>query len=166
VPPPPAERDALERERLDRERMEFALEEARLALDHHDVPVGAVLFDREGRLLARGHNRREELADPLAHAEVEVIRAAAAARGSWRLDGTILYVTLEPCVMCAGALVNARVDELVFGAWDRRFGAVETIHQLCTDPRLNHRLEVRGGVSEEPCRKLLQDFFRARRNKT
>ena len=147
--------------------MLLALEEARLALDHQppDVPVGAVLFDREGRVLARGRNRREERGDPTAHAELEALREGARARGHWRLDGTILYVTLEPCAMCAGALVNARVDALVFGAWDKRFGAVETIYELCTDPRLNHRLEVRAGVLEEPCRVLLQDFFRARRGK-
>ncbi|MGE0713119.1 MAG: tRNA adenosine(34) deaminase TadA [Planctomycetota bacterium] len=148
------------------QRMLLALEEARRALEHEDVPVGAVLLDHDGRVLGRGHNRREERGDPLAHAEVEALREAAAARGRWRLDGTVLYVTLEPCVMCAGALVNARVDALVFGAWDLRFGAVETVFQLCTDPRLNHRLEVRGGVLEEPCRALLQDFFRARRGRS
>lgn len=147
----------------DSERMLLALEEARLALDHDDVPVGAVLFDRDGKVLARGRNRREQRGDPTAHAEIEALRSAAEARGRWRLDGTLLYVTLEPCVMCAGALVNARVDAVIFGAWDRRFGAVETIHTLCTDPKLNHRLEVTAGVLEEPCRVLLQEFFRARR---
>jgi tRNA(adenine34) deaminase len=146
--------------------MRLALEEARLALDHDDVPVGAVLFDQEGRLLARGHNRREVDDDPTAHAEVEVMRRAASARSRWRLEGTILYVTLEPCVMCAGALVNARVDEVVFGAWDLRFGAAGTIMNLCQDDRLNHRLEVHGGVLEAPCRELLQEFFRSRRKRT
>lgn len=145
--------------------MRLALAEARLALDHDDVPVGAVLFDHEGRLLARGHNRREVADDPTAHAEVEVMRRGAEARGRWRLEGTVLYVTLEPCVMCAGALVNARVDEVVFGAWDLRFGAAGTIMNLCQDERLNHRLEVRGGVLEDPCRELLQEFFRARRKR-
>lgn len=151
--------------RDDKARMRLALEEARLALDHDDVPVGAVLFDQEGNLLARGHNRREVDDDPTAHAEVEVMRRAAQARNRWRLEGTILYVTLEPCVMCAGALVNARVDEVVFGAWDLRFGAAGTIMNLCQDERLNHRLEVHGGVLEAPCREFLQEFFRARRKR-
>ncbi|MBL4846798.1 MAG: nucleoside deaminase [Planctomycetes bacterium] len=146
--------------------MRLALDEARLALDHDDVPVGAVLFNQEGQLLARGHNRREVDDDPTAHAEVDVLRRAASARNRWRLEGTILYVTLEPCVMCAGALVNARVDEVVFGAWDLRFGAAGTIMNLCQDDRLNHRLEVRGGVLEAPCREFLQEFFRARRKRT
>lgn len=146
--------------------MRLALDEARLALDHDDVPVGAVLFDQEGRLLARGHNRREVDDDPTAHAEVDVMRRAARARNRWRLEGTILYVTLEPCVMCAGALVNARVDEVVFGAWDLRFGAAGTIMNLCQDERLNHRLAVQGGVLEAPCREFLQEFFRARRKRT
>ena len=145
--------------------MELALEQARLALDHEDVPVGAVVIDRDGSVLGRGHNRREQRGDPIAHAEVEALRAAAAARGSWRLDGTTLYCTLEPCVMCAGALVNARVESLVFGAWDLRFGGVETVFQLCTDSRLNHRLQVTGGVLEPPCRELLQAFFKARRGR-
>ena len=145
--------------------MRLALDEARLALDHDDVPVGAVLLDREGNVLGRGRNRREERGDPTAHAEIEALRQAAERRGLWRLDGTVLYVTLEPCAMCAGALVNARVDELVFGAWDPRAGAVETLFEVCTDPRLNHRLTVRGGVLEGPCRELLQDFFRAKRER-
>ncbi len=145
--------------------MRLALDEARLALDHDDVPVGAVLLDREGNVLGRGRNRREERGDPTAHAEIEALRQAAEARGLWRLEGTVLFVTLEPCAMCAGALVNARVDELVFGAWDPRAGAVETLYQVCTDARLNHRLTVRGGVLEEPCKELLQSFFRAKRER-
>src|SRR5690606_2911785 len=103
--------------------------------------------------------------DPTAHAELEALRQAAATRGLWRLDDTVLFVTLEPCAMCAGALVNARVGELVFGAWDPRAGAVETLYGICTDPRLNHRLVVRGGILEEPCRELLQAFFRAKRER-
>ena len=145
--------------------MRLALDEARLALAHDDVPVGAVLFDSEGNVLGRGHNRREERGDPTAHAEVEALREAADQLGLWRLDGTVLYVTLEPCAMCAGALVNARVSEVVFGAWDKRAGAVESLFRICDDARLNHRLRVSGGVLEEPCRTLLQDFFRARRKK-
>jgi tRNA(adenine34) deaminase len=145
--------------------MRLALDEARLALAHEDVPVGAVLLDGDGAVLGRGHNRREERGDPTAHAEVEALREAAAARGLWRLDGTVLYVTLEPCAMCAGALVNARVAEVVFGAWDPRAGAVESLYRICDDERLNHRMGVRGGVLEEPCRTLLQDFFKVRRGR-
>lgn len=145
--------------------MRLALDEARLALDHDDVPVGAVLVDADGNVVGRGHNRRELNGDPLAHAEVEALRAASEAVGLWRLDGTVLYVTLEPCAMCAGALVNARVSRLVYGAWDPRAGAVDSLFSICTDPRLNHRLEVRAGVLEPECRQLLQDFFRARRGK-
>ncbi|MEZ6184931.1 MAG: tRNA adenosine(34) deaminase TadA [Planctomycetota bacterium] len=152
---PPTERDL--------QFMQLALDEARLALEHDDVPVGAVVVDAEGTVLGRGRNRREERGDPTAHAEIEVLRAAAATRGRWRLEGTTLYVTLEPCVMCAGALVNARVERLVFGAWDHRFGGVESVYQLCTSPQLNHRLQVTAGVLEAPCRELLQAFFRARR---
>lgn len=149
----------------DDERMRLALDEARAALAHEDVPVGAVLFDADGHVIGRGHNRREERGDPLAHAEVEAIRQAARERGLWRLDGTTLYVTLEPCAMCAGALVNARVSRLVYGARDPRAGAVESLYTVCTDPRLNHRLEVRGGVLEDACAQLLRDFFRRRRGR-
>lgn len=150
----------------DQRFMTLALEEARLALEHDDVPVGAILVDDvTGEVLARDHNRREQRGDPTAHAEVLVLRAGGDARGRWRLENTTLYVTLEPCVMCAGALVNARVDGLVFGAWDKRWGAVETIYQLTSDPKLNHRLPVRSGVLEPECRAMLQAFFRARRGK-
>jgi tRNA(adenine34) deaminase len=145
--------------------MRLALDEAQLALAHEDVPVGAVLLDNEGNVLGRGHNRREERGDPTAHAEVEALRDAAANRGLWRLDETVLYVTLEPCAMCAGALVNARVAEVVFGAWDKRAGAAESLFRICDDPRLNHRLRVRGGLLEESCRALLQDFFKSRRRR-
>ena len=145
--------------------MRLALDEARLALDHDDVPVGAIVVDDAGNVLGRGRNRREQRGDPTAHAEVEALREAAQTRGLWRLDDTVLYVTLEPCAMCAGALVNARVRELVFGAWDPKAGAVDSLFGICTDPRLNHRLEVRGGVLEAPCRELLQGFFRRRRGR-
>jgi len=145
--------------------MRLALDEALLALDTDDVPVGAVLVDRDGNVLGRGRNRREADGDPTAHAEVEALRAAARQRGLWRLDETVLYVTLEPCAMCAGALVNARVSEVVFGAWDTRAGAVRSLFRICDDSRLNHRLVVRGGVLEDPCREALQAFFRAKRKK-
>lgn len=143
--------------------MRLALDEARLAEAHGDVPVGAILVDQTGTVLGRGRNRREERGDPLAHAEVEALREAGAGRGLWRLEDTTLIVTLEPCVMCAGALVNARVGALVYGARDARFGAVESLWTIPTDPRLNHRLAVTGGVLEPDCRELLQRFFRARR---
>jgi len=154
-------------DRLERDEalMRLAPQEARQALDHQDVPVGAVLLDAEGNVLGRGHNRREERGDPTAHAELEALRQAADRRGLWRLEGTVLYVTLEPCAMCAGALVNARVEGLVFGAWDKRAGAVESLYRLCEDVRLNHRLWVRSGVLEEPCRELLQAFFRGKRGR-
>lgn len=144
-------------------RMRLAIDEARAALAHDDVPVGAVVIDAEGKVIGRGRNRREERGDPTAHAEVEALREAARERGLWRLDGTVLYVTLEPCAMCAGALVNARVDGLVFGALDPRAGAVQSLFGICTDARLNHRLEVRGGVLEAECAQLLRDFFRRKR---
>jgi tRNA(adenine34) deaminase len=145
--------------------MREALDEARLALLHRvpDVPVGAVVVDTDGRIIGRGRNRREDREDPTAHAEVEALREAAARRGRWRLDGATLVVTLEPCAMCAGALVNARVSTLVFGAKDPKAGAVVSLYGICTDSRLNHRLEVRGGILEEPCARLLRDFFRERR---
>ena len=146
--------------------MRLALDEARLAEGHGDVPVGAILVDAAGNVLGRGHNRREERGDPLAHAEVEALREACAARGLWRLEDTTLVVTLEPCAMCAGALVNARVGTLVYGATDARFGAVESLWTIPSDPRLNHRLAVVGGVLEPECRALLQRFFRARRGKS
>jgi tRNA(adenine34) deaminase len=149
-------------ETLDQRFMRLALDEARAALEHEDVPVGAVVLDRDGTVLGRGRNRRELDEDPTGHAEVVALREAARARKRWRLEGTILVVTLEPCAMCAGALVNARVDRLVFGARDPRAGAVESLYRICDDPRLN-RLAVTGGVREEECGRLLRDFFRARR---
>jgi tRNA(adenine34) deaminase len=149
---------------LDRERMRLALDEARAALATEDVPVGAVLFDEGGHVIGRGRNRREARGDPTAHAEVEALREGARERGLWRLDDAVLYVTLEPCAMCAGALVNARVRRVVYGARDPRAGAVESLFTLCTDPRLNHRLEVQAGVLEDECARLLRDFFRRRRS--
>lgn len=145
--------------------MRLALDEARLAEAHADVPVGAIIVDPAGNVVGRGHNRREERGDPLAHGEVEALREACGARGLWRLEETTMFVTLEPCAMCAGALVNARVKGLVYGARDPRAGAVESLWSIVTDPRLNHRLDVRGGVLEPECRELLQRFFRARRRR-
>ncbi len=147
----------------DRTLMKLALEEAYSATKHGDVPVGAVLVDAGGAVLARGHNRREVDADPTAHAELLVLRAACHARGHWRLDDCTLYVTLEPCAMCSGALVNARIGRLVFGAYDKKAGFIASLASLHQDERLNHRFPAQGGVEEEPCRSALQEFFRALR---
>lgn len=142
--------------------MDVALEEARAALEHGDVPVGAVVV-RDGDELARGHNRREVDQDPTAHAELLAIRRAAAALGSWRLEGCTLYVTLEPCTMCAGAIVLARVPTVVFGAEDPKAGAAGALWDVLDDARLNHRCEVVRGVRAAECGDLLRTFFRARR---
>ena len=144
--------------------MRLALEEARAAAGHGDVPVGAVLVGADGALLGRGRNRREQRADPTAHAELEALRAGAAALEGWRLDGTTLVVTLEPCAMCAGAMVQARVARLVFGSDDPKAGAVTSLWDLVRDPRLPHRLEVRRGVLAEECAAELGSFFRRRRS--
>jgi len=124
--------------------------------------VGAVVYEGQ-RVLAEAHNRRESDRDPTAHAEIVALRLAASARGSWRLEGCSIAVTLEPCPMCAGALVNARVARLVYGADDPKMGCVRTLHTLCTDRRFNHRLEVRAGVLAEECGQVLSSFFRERR---
>jgi len=144
--------------------MRSALAEAALAAAAGEVPVGAVVVDQAGRVIGRGHNRREADADPTAHAEVIALRQAASARGSWRLDGCTLVVTLEPCTMCAGALVLARVDRLVFGAWNQELGAVGTLWDVVRDRRLNHRPEVVSGVLADECSALLQQFFGAHRD--
>lgn len=128
-----------------------------------DVPVGAVVIGPAGEELARGCNAREAIGDPTAHAEVLALRSAAAKLGSWRLSGCTLVVTLEPCTMCAGALVLARVDRLVFGAWDPKAGAVGSLWDVVRDRRLNHRPEVVGGVLAEECGELLRSFFTDRR---
>jgi tRNA(adenine34) deaminase len=124
-----------------------------------DVPVGAVVFDPDGVELASGRNERERVGDPTAHAEIIALRRAAQARGEWRLDGCTLVVTLEPCTMCAGALVLARVATLVFGAWEPKTGAVGSLWDVVRDPRLNHRPQVYGGVLEAECGELIRDFF-------
>src|SRR6185369_17410648 len=124
-----------------------------------DVPVGAVVFDPDGVELASGRNERERVGDPTAHAEIIALRRAAMSRGEWRLDGCTLVVTLEPCTMCAGALVLARVATLVFGAWEPKTGAVGSLWDVVRDPRLNHRPHVYGGVLEAECGDLIRDFF-------
>jgi tRNA(adenine34) deaminase len=142
--------------------MLLALEQARLAVEHDDVPVGAVVLDEARTVLAAAGNERELAGDPTAHAEVLALRRAARALGSWRLTGCTLVVTLEPCTMCAGALVLARVDRLVFGAYDPKAGAVASLFDVVRDPRLNHRVDVRGGILAAECGGLLRDFFDAR----
>jgi tRNA(adenine34) deaminase len=144
--------------------MRAALVEARAALATDDVPVGAVVVDEHGQVVGRGRNRREAEGDPTAHAEVVAIREAARARGEWRLAGCTLVVTLEPCTMCAGAIGLARLDRLVFGAFDEKAGAVASLWDVLRDRRLNHRPEVVSGVLAEDCSALLLEFFEARRN--
>ena len=139
--------------------MEEALALAEEAAADGETPVGAVIVDRDGKIIGRGRNRREA-GDPLGHAELLAIREAAQAMGDWRLEGTTMVVTLEPCAMCAGALVNARVERLVFGALDPKAGFCGSLGNLVQDPRLNHRLEVVSGVEEARSRELLQGFFR------
>lgn len=144
--------------------MRRALTEAVAALGTGDVPVGAVVLGPDGETLAAAHNAREATGDPTAHAEVLVLRTAAAALGTWRLEGCTLAVTLEPCTMCAGALVLARVPRLVFGAWDPKAGAAGSVRDVVRDARLNHRIEVVGGVLEGECGALLRDFFATHRD--
>jgi tRNA(adenine34) deaminase len=141
----------------------LALEAAREGLTAGEVPVGAVLVDEVGLVLARAGNRPIGLHDPTAHAEILVLREGARLRGNYRLLGSSLYVTMEPCIMCLGAMLAARVRRLVFGAPDPKGGACVSLYRLPEDPRLNHRLEVTGGVREAECRALVQEFFRARR---
>ena len=139
--------------------MEVAFALAEEAASEGEIPVGAVIVDREGRIIGRGRNRRES-GDPLGHAELYAIHEAAQAVGDWRLEGTTMFVTLEPCAMCAGALVNARIARLVFGAWDPKAGFCGSLGNLVQDARLNHRLEVEAGFMEERSRAMLQEFFR------
>lgn len=144
--------------------MGLAIEQARLALEHDDVPVGAVVA-RDGEVIATGRNRREVDADPTAHAEVLALRSAAAEIGHWRLEGCELVVTLEPCAMCAGAIVLSRIDRVVYGATDPKAGAVRSLMSIADDPRLNHRAEIVTGVRAEECGQMLRDFFAARRRR-
>ena len=143
----------------DDELMAEAIAEARLALAHDDVPVGALVVDSGGAVIARRHNERELTGDPTAHAEVLALRDAAAAMGSWRLDGCTLVVTLEPCLMCGGAALNSRVGRIVYGAADMKAGACLSLYNICDDPRLNHRMELTPGIMAEECGALLSDFF-------
>ena len=136
---------------------------AEAAATSGDVPVGAVLIDADGNVVASGNNTREATGDPTGHAEIVAIRAAAEALGTWRLDGLTLVVTLEPCVMCAGAIVAARIGKVVFGSWDARVGAAGSLYDLLRDGRLGTPVEVIGGVLESECSQLLTEFFEAKR---
>ncbi len=153
----------LHQDEIDRRYMSEALQQARKALEHEDVPVGAVVVHEE-RIIGRGYNQREKLHDPTAHAEMIALTAAAEYLGQWRLEGCTLYVTLEPCAMCAGALVLARVARLVYGASDPKAGACGSLYEIPRDERLNHQVETVVGVMAEPAAELLREFFRYRRS--
>lgn len=142
--------------------MRLALEQACIAESLGEVPIGAVIV-RDNQVIATGHNRRIIDSDPTAHAEIIAIRSAARAIGDWRLSGCTLYVTLEPCPMCAGAIVLARIDRLVYGASDPKAGAVETLYQICSDERLNHRVEIVSGILRDECARIIRKFFQRQR---
>jgi len=144
--------------------MQQALVEAQKAYDMGEVPIGAVIV-KDGEVIARGHNLRETEKDPTLHAEMVAIREAAKHLGGWRLTGCELYVTIEPCPMCAGAIIQARIQRVVFGALDPKAGCAGSLYNLLQDPRFNHRVEVISGVMEEGCRRIMQEFFRERREK-
>jgi len=143
--------------------MGLAIEEALIAASEDEVPIGCVIVHRERGIIAQAHNQREMLKDPTAHAEMIALTQAATALDDWRLEDTLLYVTLEPCPMCAGAIVQARVPFVIYGAADPKAGACHTLYKITNDPRLNHRCQVIGGVLEERCATLLTDFFVAKR---
>ena len=143
--------------------MQLAIAEAERAAAHGDVPIGAVVV-RDGEVLASACNEREFASDPTAHAEILALRAAATVTGSWRLEGTTIYVTLEPCAMCAGALVLARVARLIYGPQDPRAGAALSLYNIVQDPRLNHHVEISTGVLEDECAALLRSFFEGKRH--
>jgi len=144
--------------------MDRALELAKLAGDKGDVPIGALVLDIDGKVIAEAHNEREILQDPTAHAEVLALQRAAKKQGSWRLTGCTLVVTLEPCVMCAGALSLSRIDRLIYGASDPKAGATGSLYTVHADPRLNHRIEVMSGVRGVECTEILKEFFRTKRS--
>lgn len=143
--------------------MRQAIAAAENARDADEIPIGACLINRDGELLAAAGNRTITDSDPTAHAEIMVLRQAGAKIGNYRLTETTLYTTIEPCAMCAGALVNARIERLVFGAHDTRFGAVGSVFQICSSSSLNHQIEITAGVLAADCRRLMQDFFRIKR---
>lgn len=144
-----------------RQAMQLALDEARLALATEDVPIGAVVIDADGKVVGRGRNQREATGDPMAHAEVVALQDAARHLGNWNLAGATLIVTLEPCLMCAGAILAARVETVAFGAWDQKAGAAGSVYDVLRDRRLPYRVEVYSGIEEEACARLLTEFFSA-----
>ncbi|MBP2623892.1 tRNA adenosine(34) deaminase TadA [Streptococcus oricebi] len=144
--------------------MREALREAELALSHDEIPIGCVLV-KDGQIIGRGHNAREELERAVMHAEIMAIEEANAHEKSWRLLDTTLFVTIEPCVMCSGAIGLARIPQVIYGAKNQKFGAAGSLYDILTDERLNHRVQVESGVLEEDCAKIMQDFFRQRRKK-
>ena len=146
----------------DERYMRLAIEQAGIAEENGDVPIGAVIV-HNGQIIGKAYNQREQLQDPTAHAEIIALTQAAAALESWRLEGCTVYVTLEPCPMCAGALVLARIDRLVYGCDDPKTGAVKSLYNIVTDSRLNHRIEVINGVLADECSDLLEQFFQKRR---
>ena len=148
--------------RQDERYMQMAIEQAKIAEENGDVPIGAVIVCQD-RIIGKAYNQREQLNDPTAHAEIIALTQAAAAKESWRLNGCTIYVTLEPCPMCAGALVLARMDKLVYGCDDPKAGACKSLYNIVQDQRLNHRLQVTSGILAEECSQLLQDFFKQRR---
>jgi tRNA(adenine34) deaminase len=152
----------LTQQEIDERYMRMAIDAAFVAEENGDVPIGTVIV-HENRVIARAYNQREQLKDPTAHAEIIALTQAATALGMWRLHGGTIYVTLEPCPMCAGALVQARLDRLVYGCTDPKAGACGTLYDICRDGRLNHRLSVTTGVLAEDCASLLQEFFKKRR---
>ena len=148
----------------DQALMALAIVQARAAAAANEVPIGCVIWHRPtGRILGQGHNQRIGACDPTAHAEIIAIRAAAAALGDWRLTHCAIAVTLEPCPMCAGAIVNARIPRLIYGCPDSKAGAVRTLYQICDDPRLNHRVEIVANILPDECAQLLRDFFAKQR---
>ncbi len=146
----------------DEQYMRLAIEQAKIAAENGDVPIGCIIV-HNGLIIGRAYNQREQLQDPTAHAEIIALTQAAAALESWRLTGCTMYVTLEPCPMCAGALVLARIERLAYGCDDPKTGAVKSLYNIVQDKRLNHRIEVTSGVLTEDCSRLLQDFFKRRR---
>jgi tRNA(adenine34) deaminase len=148
----------------DEQFMRIAIDQAKIAEENGDVPIGAVIVHKN-QMIAKAYNQREQLQDPTAHAEIIALTQAAAALENWHLNGCVMYVTLEPCPMCAGALVLSRMDKLVYGCDDPKTGAVKSLYNIVTDDRLNHRLEVVSGVLADECTKQLQDFFQKRRSK-
>lgn len=145
------------------EAMGIALDEARVGIAEGEIPIGAVVLDHDGSVLGRAHNMREGAHDPTAHAEVLALRQAAASRGSWRLEGCTIVVTMEPCPMCAGAIVMSRIPRLVFGAWNEEYGAAGSRWDLVRDRRLNHRAEVIPGIRAEECAEVVTEFLAAHR---